>query len=892
MLLKDDEYLFEQSHKNQRGKLRIYFGYAAGVGKTCAMLHDAREAKENGADVVAGYIEPHIRPETTALLSGIEELPPTCIEYKGRILREFNLDGALKRKPQLILVDELAHTNAEGCRHKKRYQDVEELLQAGIDVYTTVNVQHIESLHDMVVAVTGVSVHERIPDKVFDNADQVEIVDIEPDDLIERLHKGKIYKEDQAIRALNNFFTKEKLTALREIALRKTAEQVIRSAEHITVQQKNAESKPYGNEHILICLSSAPSNAKAIRTAARMADALRGSFTALFVETPDCVELQDKSKIALRENLRLAEQLGAQIATVYGEDVAYQIAEYAKESRITKIVMGRSAQAKRWFMKQSLVDRLTAAAPNLDIYIIPDTQPSQKNVFRLLKPAKLTLVDVLKSALGLVICTLLGEWFAYLGFSETNIITLYILGVLINSLITTGLFYGVGYSVLSVLLFNYFFTDPLFSLDAYGSGYPITFVIMLSSALLTSTLVKKVKRQARQAAQKACRTEVLLETNHKLQQAKGELEIMNKTAGQLIKLLEKPVIVYLAKKNELSEPQFFGDENSRKSDYCGDAERAVACWVYTNNKRAGATTNTLSAAKCLYMAVRGGNNVLAVIGIAVDKSSPPDPFQKNLMIAILGECGLALEKEKLYEAQKVTEIQMEQEQLRANLLRAISHDLRTPLTSISGNAGILLNNFDVVSEEQKRELNSNIYDDAIWLTNLVENLLSITRIEDKKVHLNLQPELLEEVINEALRHISRQSAEHHIKTVLNDDLLMAKMDSRLVVQVIINLVDNAIKYTGAGSHITISAKRRNGFILVEVADDGPGIPDGIKPMLFDLFYTADNARSDARRGLGLGLYLCKAILEAHGGEIIIKDNDPKGSVFGFTLQAEEAKLHE
>lgn len=857
------------------------------------MLSDAHEAKTDGVDVVAGYIEPHFRPETIALLDGLECLPPLEILYNGIVLKEFDLDRVIKRKPQLVLVDELAHTNAPGCRHKKRYQDVEELLHAGIDVYTTVNVQHIESLNDVVASITGITVGERIPDSVFDSADQVELVDIEPNDLIDRLNKGKIYREEQAQKALINFFTKENLVALREIALRRTADQVNRVAVQNIEPSNN--SGTYANEHILVCLSSAPSNSKVIRTAARMADVFHGTFTALFVETPQTQELSGKNKDLLRENLRLAEQLGAQIATVYGEDIPGQIAEYATASRVSKIVMGRSIHGKKWFSRTNFVDKLTTLAPNLDIYIIPDTQSSAyKSAQKFTNPPELSLADIGKSIGILILSTLIGLWFDSLGFSEANIITVYILGVLLNAMVTKGKFCSAAASIFSVLVFNYFFTDPHFSLHAYNSGYPVTFLVMLSASFITSTLTKQAKEQARQSAQKAYRTEVLLETSRKLQQAKNQTEILRETAHQMVKLLDRTVIFYSAHQNTLSEPLVFSKDGSNDdpNTYLGIEERAVAEWVYKNNKRAGAATNTLSAAKCMYLAVRSGSTVFAVVGVVMHGEPPLEAFEKSLMIAMLSDYALALEKEAMNESQKQISIQIQQEQLRANLLRAISHDLRTPLTSISGNAGILMGNSSVLDETQKKNLYTDIYDDSMWLINLVENLLSITRIEDGKINLNLQSELLEEIITEALLHINRCSVEHHIETVLSDELLMAKMDSRLIIQVLINIVDNAIKYTPPGSHITLSARREKQMVLVEISDDGPGISEEAKARLFDMFYTADNIRGDGRRGLGLGLSLCKSIILAHGGTIYVKDNLPQGTTFCFTLQAEEVNVNE
>lgn len=877
------------------GRLKIFFGYAAGVGKTYAMLEAAHQAKKGGLDVVAGYIEPHTRPETLALLDGLEQLPPLEPAYKGITLREFDLDGALVRRPNLLLVDELAHTNGEGCRHRKRYQDIEELLKAGIDVYTTVNVQHIESLNDIVASITGVLVRERIPDSVFDDADQVELVDIEPDDLIERLGRGKIYRQEQAKRALGNFFTRDNLVALREIALRRTADRVNKTAE----KEKNpiAKNAFYTEEHILICLSSSPSNAKVIRTAARMANAFRGAFTALFVETPGTSELDEKNRGKLRENLKLAEQLGARIATVYGDDIPYQIAEYAKASGVSKIVIGRSNNRRRLpWGRPPFVEQLTRLAPSTDIYVIPDNLPPySKRVRRFTKPPAFSLADTLKAAGILTLATLFGFLFDQWEFSEANIITIYLLGVLFIALVTRGRLYSAITSVASVLVFNFFFTEPRYSLEARDPGYPLTFLVMFLAAFIVSTLTTRVKRQARQAALKAYRTEVLLETSQKLQRARNRDDIFAEMAHQMIKLLDRTAVIYPVENGSLVEPLVFPNEEAGTGAgrFIAPDERAVAQWCFKNNKFAGATTSTLPGAKCLYLAVRGVDTVLAVAAVAFDEASPQlEAFDRNMLIAMLGECGLALEKEQINETKNEIAVQARQEQLRANLLRAISHDLRTPLTSISGNAGILMENSGILGDEQRARLYTDIYDDSMWLINLVENLLAVTKIENGSMSLRMEPELLDEVIREALLHINRKKSEHSVKVELTDDLLMARMDSRLIVQVIINIVDNAIKYTPVGSDIAVSAKRDGGMVAVEIADNGNGIPDEAKEHLFDMFYTAGNDRGDGRRGLGLGLALCKSIVAAHGGDISISDNPPHGACFRFTLPAEELNLNE
>ncbi len=856
------------------------------------MLNAAHEEQKEGTDVVGGYIETHGRPDTLAMLEGLELIPPMTMPYEDSIVAEFDLDRALQRSPELILLDDLAHANTAGCRHKKRYQDVEELLRAGIHVYTTINVQQIESLTDIVYSITGMTVQERIPDSVFDSADQVELVDIEPIDLIDRLNKGKIHRE-HADEEFAQLFTKEKLTALREIALRNTASQLNRIAVQISEQAKKNEYDT--KDHILVCLSSAASNKKVIRTAARMAEAFHGQFTALFVETPQTQKLTQKNKTELRDNLRLAEQMGANIATVYGEDVPGQIAEYVKTSRVSKIVLGRSPFKKRGYAKSNLVDKLTTLLPNIEIYIIPYTHPSfYKRLPLYVRYPKLSLADTNKTIAILVVCTLIGIWFRYLGFLESNIITVYILGVLLSAIVTKGRVYSAVSSVMSVLVFNYFFTEPYYSLNAYDAGYPVTFLVMLTASFITSTLTMRVSEQARQSAQKAYRTEVLLETSRKLQQAKDSPAIIDEMAHQMVKLLDRTVIFYSVQEGALAAPLIFPKEGSDVDPltYTGSNERAVAEWVLKNNKRAGATTDTFFGANCLYHAVRGGDTVFAVAAIVMEQEEPLEVFEKGLMIAMLGECALALEKEKLNEKQKEISMQIQQEHLRANLLRSISHDLRTPLTSISGNAGILVGNSGVLSEEQKKGLYTDIYDDSIWLIHLVENLLSISRIENGTLNLNFQAELMEEVISEALLHVNRNSEKHVIHTELDDELLMARMDSRLIVQVLINIVDNAIKYTQQGSRITVSAKQDGHRVIVEVSDDGPGISEEAKARLFEMFYTVDNIRGDGRRGLGLGLSLCKSIVNAHGGAIGVKDNVPKGTVFYFTLQAEEVNIHE
>lgn len=871
------------------GKLKIFFGYAAGVGKTYAMLEAAHQAQKEGMDVVVGYVEPHARPDTLALLDGLESLPCKEIDYRGIKLKEFDLDRALQRKPQLILVDELAHNNAQGCRHTKRYQDVEELLQAGINVYTTVNVQHLESLNDLVSSITGIAVNERIPDHVFDRANQVELVDIEPDELVKRLQMGKVYRERQAKQALQHFFTTENLAALREIAMRRTADQLNRAA-----LQEGKEKSAKAGEHILICLSSAPSNAKVIRTAARMAEAFHSGFTALFVQTPETKELSGENLKRLRSNLRLAEQLGAQISTVYGTEPAVQIAEYARVSGVTKIVMGRINHKQNPITgKKSLADRLIELT-DLDVYIIPDHQPLYKKPLGKLHvpKARFTWKDTGIMLASLLLSSLAGFGFYYAGFSESNIITVYILGVLITAVWTNGHFYGAIDSLLSVAAFNFLFTEPRFTFQANDPSYPVTFLIMLFSSVIASSLASRVKAQARLAAQKSYYTELLLGSSQKLQKGRTEWDCLRLTAEQLNRLFDRPVLYALSgTEKELAFRVEPSDEQNILMEL-GSEEIGVAKWVQRNNKHAGATTNTLPDSKWLFLSVRGTQGVMGIVGIPIAGYSIPDAFEKNLMIAILSECGLSQERIRLQEERNKAALQTQKERLQANLLRAVSHDLRTPLTNISGSADMLMQEESALDPAIRKKLYTAIYDDTNWLINMTENLLVATHLETDKESFKMSPELIEDLFQSVVAHLDRRAAEHHISVHLEDATLMAAMNARLIQRVIINIMNNAIQYTPKESNIELSAVKKGNVVQISVTDDGPGIPDDAKRHLFDLFYTAGQGKADCQRGLGLGLNLCQSIVAMHGGKIDVLDHMPAGTTFQFTLplvSAEEMK---
>lgn len=885
-----------------RGHLKIFFGYAAGVGKTYAMLTAAHAALARGVDVVAGYVEPHARPETSALLAGLEMLPCQEIAQGSLKLSEFDIDAALARSPQLILVDELAHTNAHGCRHAKRYQDVEELLRSGIDVYTTVNVQHIESLNDVVASITGVIVRERIPDRLFDEADQVELVDIEPADLLERLHSGRVYRKEQASRAVVNFFTTENLTALREIALRRCADRTGRLANAARVLNNRDY---HTSEHILVCVSPSPTNPRIIRAAARMARALQGALTALFVENPRTQSLSEDDRVRLRENMALAEQLGARVETVYGDDVAFQIAEFARLSGVSEVVMGRNNDLRHggralWGYK-TLTDQLISIAPNLDIHIIPDERTEGQSLHeRARRQREVELGStgtssrhVLITLALLALSTMVGVSFRHFGFTDSSIISLYILVTLLTAVTTTGRLCTLLSSALSVVLYNFCFVAPVLSFESFDTSYLVTFLIMFITAVVSSGLTGRISANARQSAKTAFRTRVLLETNQMLQQVEGLEPTVRIAMGQLVKLLSRDIVFYPVEQERLGEPLYAEVGGAHPhAEITSENERAVATWAYVNNKHAGATTSTLPEARCLYLAVRTGERVFGVIGIVMGKR-PLDAFENSIMLSIIGECALVLAREQESRERQEAAILAKNEQLRANLLRSIGHDLRTPLTAISGSASLLRESAGKLSDERRRELIENVYADSLWLIDIVENLLTVTRIDDGSIVLNLTSELLDDVLPEAASHVSRQAAGHRIVIVPSDDFVLARMDVDLVMQLLVNLIGNAIKYTPQGSTIELSARREGSMVRVQVADDGPGIAEADKPHIFDRFYTSSTMKSaDSHRSFGLGLALCRSIAEAHGGTIEVHDNDPHGAVFSFTLPAEEVDIHE
>lgn len=644
-------------------------------------------------------------------------------------------------------------------------------------------------------------------------------------------------------------------------------------------------------EHILVCLSSAPSNTKIIRTAAAMAKAFHASFSALYVKTRASEFMAKEDSERLLANIRFAEAYGAAIVTVCGEDIAFQIGEYARLSDVTKIVIGRTVVGKRHFIgRPTLTEKLISLAPNVDIHIIPDsdaTAPNRKE--KLFEKSRLPsfLKGLAITSIVLLLSTLLGYLFSRLGFTDANIIMVYILGVLLVSIFAESKICWVISSIASAFIFNFLFTEPKFSFSAYENGYPITFVTMFTASLIIGGTTEKLKAREQQASQTAYRTKILFDANQLIQKASDETEIFKVTANQLKKLLKRNVIAFDDGARQIYASLLEGADIATLPPEC----EQIVLQVTKSNVTAGKGTSNHPNCDYAFFPICKNGKSYGAIGIFVGEK-PIDSFDESIVLSIIGECAIAVDGIVNAKERERAAVLAKNEQLRANLLRSISHDLRTPLTSISGNASNLLSNGSNIDETTKKQIYEDIYDDSLWLINLVENLLSITRLEQGKMDIVLTTELVSDVIAEASKHVHLKSDKQKIAIIQSDDLLLAKMDARLIVQVLINLLDNAIKYTPSNSRITISAKRVADMVYISVTDNGSGIPDEQKSRVFDMFYTGTNKIADARRSIGLGLSLCKSIVNAHGGEITITDNVPHGAIFTFTLPAGEVKIHE
>lgn len=873
--------LLQEVRAGSSGKLKIYFGYAAGVGKTFAMLNDAHEELERGIDVVAGYIEPHNRKETMRLLDGLPKIQTKLVTYKNMRLEEFDVDAVLLRQPGVVLVDELAHTNAPGSRNKKRYQDVRELLDAGIDVYTTVNVQHIESLNDIVEDITQIAVKETIPDQFFDQADFIKLIDVEPDELLKRFSEGKIYEAERAALAMHKFFTKENLKLLREIAMRKVTDRIsFLNEQTMPFSDKRASMK------LLVCINESGASQKLIRWTARAAEAFHASFTALYVDDGDTESLPLADKKTLQENLALAEKLGADTVTINGHNLSETIAEYAKLSGVTNIVLGKSKRKSFLLGKfgADLEDELIDSLQAIEIHIIPSSRKEKTKTHAWTLKNIVTWHDTAKMFAALILATILSAGLSELGIGDQNIIMVYILSVLVISRITTGYLYGIIGSLLAVLIFNFFFMTPLYTFNTVQVGYPVTYGIMLLVALITSALTVRMKKIAKQAVVRERRTEILYELNKKLlvtRQLDGILELVT---AYLVRLLGRSIIVYAEEPKEDGTGGTFLQENEETGALAmlSLAERAVVHWVFRSGKEAGRTTDTLSGSAGFYLPVISGGKILGVIGIFCDPNKEALTQDNRLFLRMVSsQVATSLERQKLTDEQRQILIETEKEQMRSNLLRAISHDLRTPLTGILGASSALLEN--QLDETTRNKLVLDIKEDSEWLIRMVENLLSVTRINEGMLTINADLEAAEEVIGGAVRRIRSRFKNRTIHVRVPDEVVLIPMDGTLIEQVLINLMENALRHGGADAKVWVNAAFVRDEVVFTVKDDGVGIPKERFGQLFDNFGVEARERVDMTRGLGIGLSICMSIIKAHGGKMEVAENPGGGALFGFTL---------
>jgi two-component system sensor histidine kinase KdpD len=880
----------------RRGKLKVFFGYAAGVGKTYAMLEAARREKAEGVDIVAGYVEPHNRPETEALLEGLEAVLPRQMPYRGVTLREFDLDAALKRHPQLLLVDELAHTNAEGSRHAKRWQDVLELLDAGIDVYTTLNVQHLESLNDVIAQITGVVVRETLPDSVLERADEIELVDLTPEELIERLQAGKVYISAQAERALDNFFQRSNLVALREMSLRQAAHRLQRDVE--AARQARAVQGPWAtSERLLICVGPSPTTARLIRTAKRMAASLGADWLAVAVEKRPEGQTPAAPRQRVARHLRLAEQLGAETHVLVGDNVARTILDYARSRNVTKLLVGKTG-VPRWrrLLFGTVVDQLLEQSGDIDVYVIRGESEHEAKAPAAVSPPPINWPHYIATALVVALCGLIG-WLIHTlnraaqpiapgddhASAEANIVMVFLAGV---AFVATRFGRGpaIAASIAGVLTFDFFFVPPYLSFAVSDTQYILTFGIMLVIGLLISTLAVRLREQLLASQTQFFRTAALYRLTKQLSEVTGT-EFLVQTAGQkLAELFAGEVVLYLREGHEPVSLRYGEPTSVARTPI----NAIVAQWVADHDRMAGIGTDTLPNATALFVPLTGSQRTVGALGVRPNvPEQMNDPEQGRLLETCASLIALAIERDQSVLEAHQAQMQVQSEQLRNSLLNSVSHDLRTPLAAIVGAGSTLLNNSPNQDMETHRDLLQSIVDESQRLSRLVDNLLDMTRLEAGAVAPNKQWHVLEELIGSARRRLQKELAGRPFQVTLPDGFPLLYVDGVLVEQVLVNLLENAARYTPPGTKIEIDAKVHGQRAEIRVADAGPGLPPGTEQKVFEKFFRGQLAGADSRRGVGLGLSICRGIVRAHGGEITARNRPTGGAEFIISLPCEK-----
>lgn len=863
--------------ESTRGSLKVFFGYAAGVGKTYAMLENAQRAKAAGREVVVGYVEPHGRPETEALLAGLEVLPLREYEYRGVKLRDFDVDAALTRRPDLLLVDELAHTNAVGCRHEKRWQDVEELLEAGINVWTTLNVQHIESLNDVIGQITGVTVRETVPDRAFDLADDLELVDITPEELLLRLKAGKVYLPEQAQRAIQSFFQKSNLTALRELSLRQAARRIHTDVE--SARREKAAIRPWATaERLLVCVGPSPTTARVIRTARRMAAALDAPWLAVSVDlTGEPASSPRKQQVS--QHFRLAERLGADSVTLAGQNVTDTILDYARSRNVTKILIGKTNQPRwRRLIVGTVVDEVLEKSGDIDVYVIHGEE--EKTDHAPTRTAVTTTKLPYVSAFGLVGLTGLlayGLRFRHLADAEANTVMLFLAAVA-----WTAFRYGRGpavfASILAVLVFDFFFVPPYHTFAVADTQYVVTFAVMLTIGLVISTLTSRLRAQIENTRQRERRTSSLYELGKQLSSLYGNVFLVGAAGGKVAEMVRGEVAIYLRQPSGTPELAFGHDTTIAKHA----VSLPVAQWVIEHDQLAGAGTNTLPNAAALFFPLTGSQGTHGAIAIRVpDAERLLDPEFRRLLDACANQLALALERDQLAIEAANARIQAEAEQVRSSLLSSVSHDLKTPLAAIAGASSSLLEAASL-DEDTRRQLLETVADEAARLNRLLENILQMSKLDAGAATPNCQWHVLEELVGSALHRTRRELEQHEVAVHLPNDLPLLYVDGLLMEQVFVNLFENAARYTPEGTEVTIRAALDGKHVRIAVSDNGPGLPAGAEVRIFDKFYRV-SPMADGGRGSGLGLAICRAIIKAHGGAIVAANRPGGGAEFVIRL---------
>ena len=878
--------LLEAARREDRriGKLRIFVGAAPGVGKTYEMLQQAHALKKDGYDVVIGIVETHGRSETEALLEGLEVIPRKRIEYKGQFLQEMDLDAVIARRPQIVLVDELAHTNADGSRHPKRYLDVEELRSHGIDVYTTVNIQHIESLNDVVAQITHVRVRETVPDAVFDSADAVEIVDLTPDDLIQRLKEGKVYVPKQAERALEHFFSPANLTALRELALRRTAERV--DEQLLSEMQAHAIQGPWpAGERFVVCVSEDPRCAGLVRYAKRLGDRLHGPWVALYVEGRRSLQLTEEERDRIADTLRLAEALGGEAVTIPASDrnIADDVIAYAHAHNVTQIIVGKSTRS-RWFemMHGSVVRDLVRRSGNISVHVIAGDQVSGRPIPK--KTVRTSdrddvfdprpyLFAILAVAGALGFAELVDYW---IGVENVDLV---FLTAIVAVAVRFGLMPSLLASLASALAYNFFFLPPIYTFTIADPHNIAAFALFTLVAVIVSNVAARGRMQAVTAQARVRTVESLYSFSRKLAGAGTLDDVLWATAYQTALMLQVRVVLLLPENGSIAVKTGYPPE-----DTLDDADVAAAKWSFENDRPAGRGSDTLPGAKRLFLPMHTGRGAIGVIGIDSDKTGPLlTPEQRRLLDALMDQGALAIERVQLVENMERVERTAETERLRSALLTSISHDLKTPLASVLGSAGTMRDLSDRLSDGEKAELLATIIDESERLNRFIANLLDMTKLESGAVMPKLAPHDLSEIIGSTLRRTVKILRHHSVQLDVAADMPMVSLDAVLFEQVLFNLLDNAAKYAAPGTTIFIRTWRDRTTVCLQILDEGEGIPQSDLEHIFDKFYRVQKT-DQVRPGTGLGLAISRGFVEAMNGTIVAGNRtDRRGAVFTITL---------